>query len=238
MFEAANGGTILLDEVGELPPDMQAKLLRVLQEQEVLRLGGTRTMPINVRVLAATNADLQALVEQRRFRPDLYYRLNVVAIDIPPLRDRPEDVPLLLGHYLRFYCEKYNVRRRFALEAFKALLRYDWPGNVRELANLVHRLVLVSSGAEITPDLLPPYITGEVDQAPEGAGHFFSTCTALLGHGSLRQILEDVEKEIIAAALRDSQGVRDASRRLGIPHPTLINKIRKYGLNGLGRHKA
>lgn len=239
LFEAANGGTILLDEVGEMPLEMQAKLLRVLQDQEVLRLGGTRATPVNVRVLAATNANLPALIDEKKFRPDLYYRLNVVALEIPPLRARPEDVPLLLGHYLRLYCQKYNVQRRFTLEVFRALLRYDWPGNVRELANLVHRLVLVSDKAEITPDLLPEFITGEM-APPDGATPWVSTpydplIGECLGYGSLREILEGVEKEVIAAALRSSCGVREASRRLGIPHPTLINKMKKYGLEAGNR---
>lgn len=239
LFEAANGGTILLDEVGEMPLEMQAKLLRVLQDQEGLRLGGTRATPVNVRVLAATNANLPALIDEKKFRPDLYYRLNVVALEIPPLRARPEDVPLLLGHYLRLYCQKYNVQRRFTLEVFRALLRYDWPGNVRELANLVHPLVLVSNKAEITPDLLPEFITGEM-APPDGTTRWVSTpydplIGEYLGYGSLREILEGVEKEVIAADLRSSCGVREASRRLGIPHPTLINKMKKYGLEAGNR---
>ncbi len=240
-FEAASGGTLLLDEVGELPLEMQAKLLRVLQDQEVLRLGGVRATPVNVRILAATNADLLALVNKKRFRPDLYYRLNVVSLEVPPLRLRPADVPLILGHYLRVYGQKYRISRKFHPETFKTLLAYSWPGNVRELANLVHRLVLVSSQEEITPDLLPEYIKAET-AISDGGTNLLSTFSLsgiidCIKYGSLREVLESIEKGVIEAALKSSHGIRDASRKLGIPHPTLIGKMKKYCLKGCSEEK-
>lgn len=234
-FEVADGGTLLLDEVGEMPLEIQAKILRVLQDQEVLRLGSTRSRPVNVRVLAATNSDLPVLVQQKLFRADLYYRLNVVPIEIPPLRCRPADIPLLLGHYLRLFCQKYSIYRKFHPAAFQLLLEYSWPGNVRELINLVHRLVLISNQPEITPGLLPEYIrTG--GQFQDRVASLFSALHEpphVISRGkchSLREILEYVEREVIETALKSSRGIRDASRMLGIPHPTLLVKMKKYGL--------
>jgi len=242
-FEVADGGTLLLDEVGEMPLEIQAKILRVLQDQEVLRLGSTRSRPVNVRVLAATNSDLLALVGQKLFRADLYYRLNVVPVEIPPLRRRPADVPLLLGHYLRLYCQKYCTFRKFHPAAYKLLLEYTWPGNVRELINLVHRLVLIGKQPEITPDLLPEYVrTGGTFQ--DRAASLFSALHEpphVINRGkyhSLREILEYVEREVIETALNSARGIRDASRMLGIPHPTLLVKMKKYGLEKHYKEKS
>ncbi|MCL6447297.1 MAG: sigma 54-interacting transcriptional regulator [Armatimonadetes bacterium] len=239
LFEVADGGTILLDEIGEMPMEMQAKLLRFLQNQEFLRLGGTQTVQVNVRVLAATNCDLFSQVNEMRFRSDLFYRLNVVNLHVPPLRLRPEDIPLLLGHYLRLFCQKYRVYRQFTPDTFRLLLKYSWPGNIRELTNLVHHLVLINDQAEITPASLPEYIkeglkrvsltqekaTGGLPGSIPGAGLLDG-----VNCGTLRELLESIEKGIIEATLKNSLSIRDASRRLGVPHPTLIDKMKKYSL--------
>lgn len=233
LFEAADGGTLLLDEVGEMPLDMQAKLLRVLQEQEVLRLGGTRTRSVNVRVLAATNVELWRLVNEGRFRPDLYHRLNVIPLEVPPLRARPEDIPLLLGHYLRLYCGQYRVKRLIGPEALKRLLSYSWPGNVRELANLVHRLVLVADRTEITPQLLPDYVGGEMSLGALLAISPLGLPDPQVGplrHRSLQEIVADVEREVIELTLTEAPSIREAARRLGISHSTLLSKVKKYNL--------
>ncbi|MBC7348149.1 MAG: sigma 54-interacting transcriptional regulator, partial [Clostridia bacterium] len=231
LFEAANGGTLLLDEIGEMSLEMQTKLLRVLQDQEILRLGGTRGISINVRVLAATNADLRSLVSEKRFRPDLYHRLNVVPLEVPPLRTRPEDVALLLGYYLSIYCRKYGVNRKFTPEVFRILLSYTWPGNVRELANMVHRFVLTSESSEITPDLLPEYLTLDTTGATTTASVLaLRDPTIADSLSSLQEVMANVEKEVLEAALRQARGIRDASRKLGISHSTLVAKMRKYNL--------
>lgn len=231
LFEAAEGGTLLLDEIGEMSLDIQAKLLRVLQEREVLRVGATRAKRINVRVLATTNVDLRELINVGRFRPDLYHRLNVVSLEVPPLRARPEDIPMLLGHYLRLYCDQYRVRRVLAPETLKRLLAYSWPGNVRELANLMHRLVLLSDRIEITPHLLPEYMGGETP--PGCLSRTFCLSDPKLGpfpHRSLQEIIAEVEKQVIELALTKAPSVREAARQLGISHSTLLGKIRKYSI--------
>ncbi|MDP2735559.1 MAG: sigma-54 dependent transcriptional regulator, partial [bacterium] len=160
LFEVANHGTLFFDEIGTVGVETQAKLLRVLQEREFIALGGTETIRVDVRILAATNVDLERLVKEEKFREDLYYRLNVITISLPPLRERKEDIPLLCDHFFQKYCEE-NAKplRRFSAEAMKVLLDYDWPGNVRELENAVERAVVLSLEAEVVPDLLPEQIT-------------------------------------------------------------------------------
>lgn len=215
-FELADGGTIFLDEVGEIPLELQVKLLRVLQEQEFERLGGTRTMRVNVRVVAATNRDLSQMVEEQRFRSDLYYRLKVFPITVPPLRDRPEDVPLLVRHF----AQKFATRMKKRIEAvpaaaMKALQVYPWPGNVRELENFIERAVILSSGS----DLFVPL--AELKRPN------------LVNNGSVAT-LEDAEREHILKALRESNwvigGAQGAATRLGMKRTTLQSKMQKLGI--------
>jgi DNA-binding NtrC family response regulator len=221
-FELADGGTLFLDEVGDMPQAMQAKVLRVLQEGEFERVGGQQTLRCDVRVVAATNKDLQAEVEAGRFREDLYYRLNVVPIHSPPLRERKEDLPELAARFLAEACER-NGRRPMSLgrEAVLALQSHEWPGNVRELRNLVERLVILCDGPEISADdvarVLPGARRPRTDRFRAGA--------------SFHELVEDAEREIILGALDGNGGnVSDTARVLGLERSHLYKKMRALGI--------
>ena len=161
LFEIANNGTLFLDEIGTMGMDTQAKILRVLQDKRFMHLGGVQEIQVDVRIIAATNVDLRQAVREGRFREDLYYRLNVITVDLPPLRNRREDIPLLAAHFLKRYSDENGLEaRQLAPEAMRALVDYDWPGNVRELENVVERGVVLSANTSITSDLLPGHLTG------------------------------------------------------------------------------
>ncbi|OAG28159.1 sigma-54-dependent transcriptional regulator [Thermodesulfatator autotrophicus] len=216
-FELANGGTILLDEVTEMPLALQAKLLRVLQEGEVDRLGGAYPVKIDVRVIATTNRDVQALINQGRFREDLYFRLNVIPVEIPPLRERPEDVRLLAQKFCEEFAKKYNRPvKGFAEGVIEKLGQYSWPGNVRELRNLVERAVLLAQGPWITiQDVFPQPLGSKKEGLP-------------------LKPLREVEREMIMKALRAANGNRTrAAEMLGISVRTLRNKLQIYREAGL-----
>jgi len=219
-FELADGGTIFLDEIGEMSPATQAKFLRVLQERAFETVGGVKPVTVDVRVIAATNKDLAAEVAAGRFRDDLLYRLNVITIDLPPLKDRLEDLPLLVEHFLGLYNEANNRRvRGLAPEVIEVFRRYDWPGNVRELANVIERGVILARGDLITPDELP----GTMRPAEEGPGE-----------GRLRpgMSIKDAERLLIERTLVETGGNRTrASELLGITRKTLLNKIKEYDLD-------
>jgi formate hydrogenlyase transcriptional activator len=215
-FELANKGTLFLDEIGDIPLELQPKLLRVLQEQEFERLGSTCTQRVNVRVLAATNADLTAMVAEKRFRSDLYYRLNVFPIAVPSLRERPEDVPLLVRYFVRMHARRMGKHlESIPKEVMDALVRYSWPGNVRELQNLVERSVLISPVS-----LLRVPLAEISDTAVNAAGG--------------RNKLEQTERELVLKALRESDwvvgGPRGAATRLGLNRTTLVYKMKKFGI--------
>ena len=221
-FESADGGSIFLDEIGDLSPTLQVKLLRVLQEREFERVGGTRTIAVDVRVLAATHRDLEQAMRDESFREDLYYRLNVVAIQIPPLRERREDIPLLLDHFLRKFAGK-NRRDVSGVTAAArdALLKYDYPGNVRELENLVERAVLLCRGQVIDLEDLPA--TARPGQ--RSAGEPLPK--------DLPGVLADIERQAIESALERSGGIQtQAAEALGISERVLRYKMKKYGLEG------
>jgi two-component system response regulator HydG len=217
-FERADGGTIFLDEIGEMSLTTQTKILRVLQEREFEPVGGTKTIKVDVRIIAATNKNLEDEVKRGKFREDLYYRINVVPITIPPLRERAEDIPLLAAHFLRLYGEKNKrMLKGFADGVMDALMRYDWPGNVRELENIVERTVIMSRGDTITFADLPPAIAG-------AQGTAIQTSPAIS--------LKDVERETIIKALQQTEGNRTkAAVLLGITRKTLQNKIKEYGID-------
>ncbi len=219
-FEQADGGSIFLDEIGDLSPALQAKLLRVLQERQFERVGGSRTLSVNVRVLAATHRDLERAMREGAFREDLYYRLNVVTIQIPPLRERREDIPLLLDHFLRKFAEK-NRRDVTGLTAAArdALLKYDYPGNVRELENVVERAVLLCRGRVIDLEDLP----ATVRPGQRSAGAPLPK--------DLPGVLADIERQAIQSALERHGGVQThAAAELGIGERVLRYKMKKYGL--------
>ncbi len=219
-FELADGGTIFLDEIGDLKEDLQAKLLRVLQEREYERVGGGEPVKVDVRILAATNQDLLQLVKEKKFREDLYYRLSVVPIILPPLRDRKEDIPFLID----FFLKRYGGGRAFEIDAkvINALQKYHWPGNVRELENIIERMVTLAAGDRITLQDLPSYILSEVGD---------SSSSSLLRIPEEGISLQAVEKQVILELLKRTQGNQSqAARLLQIPRHVLIYKMKKLGI--------
>jgi two-component system response regulator HydG len=222
-FEMADGGTLFLDEIGELPPAAQAKLLRVLQEGTFERLGGTRTQKVDVRIVAATNRNLFQEVSDKRFREDLYYRINVIAIDLPALRERRDDIPLLLAYFLRKYAQQNGKEIAAAQqEVIQRLQAYDWPGNVRELENVVERAVVLAQGDTIRVLDLPPYL--QAIEPQEGVSRTFIFPPDAT--------LSDIEREAICQALQQQHGNRKAAaRRLGIGLATLYRKLNEYHLH-------
>ena len=219
-FEMANGGTLFLDEVGDISPAVQVKLLRVLQERTFERLGGTRSIEVDVRVISATNRDLQQLIADGTFREDLYYRLNVVPLTIPPLRKRPADIPLLVAHFL----EKFGAgQRTMTASAMEALVGYQWPGNVRELENTIERVVILSHGDTIDAEDLPAEVRAGVSVCDAGSHRF------VLPDGGLD--LEEVELDLVRQALDRSGGsVPQAAKYLGLTTKTLEARMERYGL--------
>ena len=219
-FEQADGGTIFLDEIGEMPPEIQVKLLRVLQEKEIERIGGRDTLKIDVRIIAATNRNLEKEIAEGRFRMDLYYRLNVFPIILPPLRERKEDIPLLAIHFLHQYSRRTGKRiTDIAAEALEKLMLYDWPGNIRELENLIERSVLLAPGAIITDILLPDH---------------FKKPVAVPAHTETIKTIEENERDHIVATLKKCNGKISgeggAAELLNIHVSTLNSKIRKLGI--------
>jgi PAS domain S-box-containing protein len=225
IFEAANGGSLLLDEIGELPLQLQAKLLRVLQEQEVRRIGGDAATHVDVRIIAATNASLTDMLGERRFREDLYYRLDVIRIDVPGLADRKEDIPVLIAHYVRRFNEKYGVAKTIRREVIDFLASGKYPGNVRELQNIVERLVLQSGGGEIT--LNDAFDAYNSMQAAVGAASAESA--ADIGDGSLKSIMENYEKNLLKKYMEIYKRPDEVARRLKIDRSTISRKLHKYG---------
>ncbi|MCL5670643.1 MAG: sigma-54 dependent transcriptional regulator [Acidobacteria bacterium] len=227
LFEVADQGTIFFDEIGTVGVETQAKLLRVIQEREFMRLGGTETIKVDVRILAATNADLMKMVQANTFREDLYYRLNVISIAVPPLRDRIEDIPVLAEHFLTKYCaENGRERSSFSPEAMKLLMDHDWPGNVRELENAVERAVILSSGPSIGPDALP-------EQVFENHRHGMANYSAQEIEGrSLFDLVGEFERKTILDMLaRSNWSQTEAADRFKIPLSTLNQKIKRLRID-------
>jgi len=221
LFDVANGGTLFLDEIATMGMDTQAKILRVLQDRRFMQLGGVQEIQVDVRIIAATNIDLRHAVRDGKFREDLYYRLNVITVDLPPLRSRREDIPLLASHFLKRFSEENGLPvRMLSSDAIRALVDYDWPGNVRELENIIERGVVLSSGQTINSDLLPGHLTGR------------SYSSSLLEHdpnASLFDIIEDIERRIIIDKLeRCNWNQTEAAEQFRIPLSTLNQKIKRY----------
>jgi DNA-binding NtrC family response regulator len=231
LFEESNGGTIFLDEIGEMDMNLQVKLLRVLEDRKIRRLGGNRNIDIDARVIAATNRNLKEAIEDKTFREDLYYRLNVFPIHISPLRDRREDIPPLLDYFIKRFSREFNKRiREISRDALDLLMRYHWPGNVRELRNVVERICIMHNAEVIKPDFLPSEIWGEAprreapcsyDIPPEGI--------------MLEEMIGEIEKDLIEKAVRITGGnVAKTARLLNVPRGTLRYKLEKYGVAGEG----
>jgi two-component system response regulator AtoC len=223
LFEEADGGTLFLDEIGELPLSLQVKLLRVLQEEEIRRVGDARPVSVDVRIVAATVRDLQAEVDAGRFREDLYYRLNVLPIRLPPLREREGDIPLLTEHFVRRFNERLGtVITGVDQGAMRILMQYAWPGNVRELENTVERAMVLADADEIGPDDLPPRIRESTDKI---------RMTLASGELSIKQTVRIIEEELIRRALEKTGGNRTrAAEHLEISHRALLYKIKEYGV--------
>lgn len=223
LLEVANGGTVFLDEIGELPLDIQVKLLRVLQEGEVERIGDLSPIKLDVRVLAATNRKLEEMIKQKTFREDLYYRLNVVPLMIPSLRERREDIVPIARHYISKLNNKYNFNKTFSAEAMNALYSYDWPGNVRELKNIIERVMVISSKDVIHKNDLP--ITK--------CSSFIESNIDLEDNCNLTEAVEKVEARLISKAFDKTGNVRDAAKILGIDASTFVRKRKRYLDKGL-----
>jgi len=221
-FELAQYGTLFLDEISALPLALQAKLLRVLQEKTIERVGGTRPIAVNIRIIAATNENIQEMIKQNQFREDLFYRLNIVPVQIPPLKDRREDIPVLVNHFLDFYNKEYHRRiTRVNPEVMQVLLEYTWPGNVRELENLIQRMLVIASGKEITAEDLPLEILKQNDQI-----------TYVHSDLSLDLALADFERQCIKRALAKAKDNRqDAAKLLQIHRNTLLNRMKALGMD-------
>jgi transcriptional regulator with PAS, ATPase and Fis domain len=219
-FELADGGTIFLDEIGEMPLEMQAKLLRVLQERRVIRIGGVSPVPVDFRLIAATNRDLDSMVVQKRFRHDLLYRLDVIRIEIPALRERPEDIPLLLEHAWQRKSRELGISATLSPDTFEVLTRYLWPGNIRELLNLVERLLVSVRKRVIGPQDLPLYVKqGLAEEAQE------------VSSLSLRAVVAEAERQTLEKALQYAHGNRNlAAELVGLSRASFYRKLKEYGL--------
>jgi transcriptional regulator with GAF, ATPase, and Fis domain len=238
-FELADGGTLFLDEIGEVPVEMQVKLLRALQESEFERVGGIKTLRVDVRLIAATNRDLKSLIADGKFREDLYYRLAVVPIELPPLRDRREDIPLLVRHFIVKYDERLGKRvEGIEDEAMQLLLGYSWPGNIRELENLMERSVLFADGPLILASALPDSLREKGPQPPVPIAAMGPLGAIAAPSGAsmkeiVRQAQAELEKELIARALEETGGnVTRAAKRLQISRKSLQVKMKELGLRG------
>jgi PAS domain S-box-containing protein len=226
MFELADTGMILLDEIGDMPLTLQTKLLRVLQQRELIRVGGSRPVKLDLRVVAATNKNLREEVRQGRFREDLYYRLNVVPIELKPLRERQTDIPLLAERFCRDFCKKYGRDMRITPDGLQLLTEYPWPGNIRELENLIERLIVTNGeGGAVT--------RGHVLAALSSSGSFHGSSAAA---GTLKQQVSAYEREIVLQAVKREGSIRRAAKALGVDHSTLVKKLRQYGLAEAEQH--
>ncbi|MEM9729099.1 MAG: sigma-54 dependent transcriptional regulator [Myxococcota bacterium] len=232
-FELAHGGTLFLDEIAEIPVSMQVKLLRAIQEQQFERVGGIKTITVDARLIAATNRDLKAQIAEGQFREDLYYRLNVVHVHLPPLRERPSDIPLLIDHFVHRFNEKLGREvTGFDEDAMSRLLRYGWPGNIRELENVVERCMIFADDGEVDAQYLTPDVR---DAGAENANPLAATLDPTGGEAGLKQVVREatlkVEREFIARALEQTGGnVTHTARLLKISRKSLQNKMKELGL--------
>lgn len=240
-FELADGGTLFLDEIGDITPALQVKLLRILQEQEFERVGGTKTIKTNVRLVAATNRNLEEMVKKGEFREDLFYRLNVIPINLPPLRERYEDVKLLVEHYLDKFMKTHKKKMSFSKEALEILLYYPWPGNIRELQNTMERIVLICPDGVIEPQMLNHvlpfnyqklYMQEEIKEVPESIPTPIEpamTAPPVEGKKFTKESLQEMEKESIIQALIENRGIKTkAASQLGLTARQITYKIQKY----------
>ena len=228
LFEMADEGTIFLDEISELPLLMQVKLLRVLQDKEFKRVGGTEDIRVDARIIAATNKDLEEAVKEKRFRDDLFYRLNVIQIKLPPLRERREDIPILAAHFLKKYSEELNKNiSRISPEALNLLLNYGYPGNVRELQNIIERAVALGNGQELTPQHLSSYLDQQI-HIKKGSFDLDIPNEGI----DLEKVIEELERTLLVKALERTRGIKKkAAELLHINFRSMRYRLEKYGLD-------
>lgn len=213
LLELANGGTVLFDEIGELPLQLQVKLLRALQEKQIQRIGGTKLLDLDIRIISATNQDLKKLIQEGKFREDLYYRLAVVEISVPPLVDRQEDVDVLIDHYFSFFCRQFRIDKELANETKELLKAYHWPGNVRELRNQIESMIVSVPSRIVEPYHLPLHIH---DQSSTNSSR------------PLKELVQQFERRIIKEAIEKHKSLRKTAKQLGIDHSTLVKKMQKW----------
>jgi transcriptional regulator with PAS, ATPase and Fis domain len=213
LLEMANGGTILLDEIGELPFSLQVKLLRVLQEKQIRRIGGNRLQKLDIRILSATNQDLKKRMQEGKFREDLYYRLQVIEIAVPPLAERREDIEVLIDHFFHLFCRKFRIEKQLSSDTIEVLKNYDWPGNVRELKNLMENLIVSVPFTVIEPSHLPPHLHRPCQDPGQ----------------SLKERVLEYEKRLVREAIEKHGSIRMAAQELGIDHSTLLKKMKRWG---------
>ncbi|USG65717.1 sigma 54-interacting transcriptional regulator [Brevibacillus ruminantium] len=225
LFEVADKGTLFLDEIGEMPLSLQVKLLGVLQDMKIQRVGGTKSIPIDVRIIAATNANLEELIQAKKFREDLFFRINVLPTHIPPLRERPEDIFVLLMHFLKMFNKKHGREKAFPPHVIDQLLAYSWPGNVRELRNVVERLVILSDDDFIHESLLPPTI---YQNKPSPVSQNIGAARA--PKHSLKEMVNEYEKTLLASYLTTYRPMKRCAEILQIDLATLVRKKKKFGL--------
>lgn len=232
LFEVADGGSLFLDEVGELPLSIQVKLLRAIQERVIRRVGGTEDNKVEVRIIAATNRELEDMVKEGTFRQDLYYRLNVINIKTPPLRERPDDIPLLANHFLKKYNERLGKSLQgISVEAMELLKKYDYPGNVRELENIIERTVALEGGASILPESLPPFVNTPSGRKMASSNEIEVTDAGL----DLDKVMGQIEKELLVKAIHAAGGVKKkAAKLLNITFRSMRYRVEKYNLGTIG----
>jgi two-component system, NtrC family, nitrogen regulation response regulator NtrX len=231
-FEQADRGTIFLDEIGDMSPKTQAKVLRVLQEQEVERLGSARTIKVDVRVIAATNKNLEEAIARGEFRDDLFFRLNVIPIVVPPLRERREDIPVLVQHFARHFSEEHNVRvKRFDPAATEALQRYRWRGNIRELRNTVERLMIMAPGDIVRVEDLPKEVVGGGPAPPSADSSAAASTTQAPAPGTLREFKDSAERAYLVQKLRENAwNISKTAEVIDTPRSNLYKKLEQYGI--------
>ncbi len=230
-FELANGGTIFLDEIGDMPLLLQSKLLRVLQEKEVERLGGSKPIKVDVRIIAATNKDLEKMVYEGTFREDLYYRLNVISIHIPPLRERREDIPPLVYYFLEKFNKQYGKNLKISEKLMDIFLRYDWPGNVRQLQNTIERMVILAKGDILTEENLPLDIKKQISDIDKKENISLKAEPKILDKIQLPKTVEEIEKEAIIKALEETgYVVKKAAQKLGMTPRQVRYRMEKYNI--------
>lgn len=230
LFEAANNGTLLLDEIGEMPQNLQVKLLRVIQEQEITRVGGTHPISVNIRIIAVTNRDLKEMIQQGTFREDLFYRLNIIPIKIPPLIKRKDDIIPLNYHFLKQINEKYGIKRQFSQDALNLFYHYHWPGNVRELRNFVERTALMSPHTEVTADDIKKELKIFNDKNVKEDQQFIKQINKNYTMMSLKEKVETYEKSIIKETLPLFPSIRKAAQSLKVDQSTLVRKMQRYNI--------